>query len=815
MDNRLLERSKPCTAAPEINADLLNNTEVLTTEEKGALETYNAGIVARARLQKPSPPAQPGDVPEFRADDSLLFEAEPTHSEDRPQLCSNIHMYAFGLEPYQKRTPRFQENVITEHPGNAAWIAAESFHLRDGTTDLPELVQHKCKLARLRPCKWRFCTEEWKRLDRVIPKCDRWPSFRDWVLVAASCPFGAEKAGFQWLANFSASSFQHLVEEKCRRSFTGDSDILFQTCEVIYFWGVHIEGRRYFRSKEDPYVNSGYGGWVDSRIPKRVTVPAVKAAVQKARQLSVCQKRLWSLAPSAERGEEEFPALIEVVERSPVPAQFSQEGHSQCTSDYCQLADENTTLKKQLHKCTESERCQLVPFPLHELNNAAMNDMSTAWRIEASRTGKSAKAASTAAEQEVKQISLSPSPEKYIAISHVWSDGTGVGVQQVGKVNRCLLSYFIHLAEELDCNGIWWDTICIPSDREARRRAIGRMNSYYANAQHTVIHDEYLLQMDWSDDGSPALAIVLSPWFTRGWTALELSISTSVKVLFRDPHDHNKQVIKDLDHDVLAHTTGFSSRGHYVASALLWRLRGQKPTLADLLKILNTRATSWPRDRLAIAGLLARAEDMDYSDSQKETTLKVVKSYVEIPRSFLLHGHVTLAEAGGFSWCPSNFLHSELALIADRDEELLSLTPSGQVCGSWWYRTLTVEDTEWLRLHSHHPSVELRIRDAFQWWDHCLLLHRYLKNTFTVPAILVLVADVGTIEKYGAVMDVWIESSYVGCVFDHTQGRVQHEVDARIGTDSTQVMPAATALEQYYGAEARMPREIFLGRQSD
>ncbi|EHK40494.1 hypothetical protein TRIATDRAFT_185877, partial [Trichoderma atroviride IMI 206040] len=80
-------------------------------------------------------------------------------------------------------------------------------------------------------------------------------------------------------------------------------------------------------------------------------------------------------------------------------------------------------------------------------------------------------------------------------------------------------------------------TVSLPSieraahEPRARSKALNQMHANYANARYTVVHDSYLINFPWSDDGSPCLAIVLSTWFTRGWTALELAMSKRVKVL--------------------------------------------------------------------------------------------------------------------------------------------------------------------------------------------------------------------------------------------------------------------------------------------
>lgn len=109
----------------------------------------------------------------------------------------------------------------------------------------------------------------------------------------------------------------------------------------------------------------------------------------------------------------------------------------------------------------------------------------------------------------------------YVAISHVWSDGTGA---EKGWVNPCMLEYFEQIAENAGCKALWWDSISIPTNPILRAEAIRDMHLNFQNAKVTVVHDLYVAKYPWSDDGSPCIALALSPWFTRGWTALELIV---------------------------------------------------------------------------------------------------------------------------------------------------------------------------------------------------------------------------------------------------------------------------------------------------
>lgn len=83
------------------------------------------------------------------------------------------------------------------------------------------------------------------------------------------------------------------------------------------------------------------------------------------------------------------------------------------------------------------------------------------------------------------------------------------------------------------------------------------------------MHDETLIEFEWKDDGTPCLALVLSAWFTRGWTALELYVSDKVVVLFKNPNSTGgKPLLKDLDKDIIAQDIVYAHPAHWLASLL-------------------------------------------------------------------------------------------------------------------------------------------------------------------------------------------------------------------------------------------------------
>ncbi|CAG1976037.1 unnamed protein product [Fusarium graminearum] len=718
-----------------------------------------------------------------------LFEDETENSKPT-NTCANIHLYDFHPRDITTEM-RYQEYDFKEredHEKKYSWV-------QDYGTFL-DVVQLFCLQTQLRDCNFPRCKESRKHLDKFLPTCEKWERLRDWVLTGASCQLAAAKAGYQWLDDFSAFQLDNLMELKIQSGLTGDPVAVFDVCKMSHFWLSQVQApcRRFANGflsfwRNDPST----WGWNNSSIPKHVTLPAVERALQKARLLRLCKNRVWNLAYSSERGENDIYALMELAEQAKNSDALSHPEHEACSATQCLFQDENSTLKKQLHKCAE-QNCSGKFFPLPELNDAVHLGRSTAWPTASMNSDK---------------ISLLPESTQFMAISHVWSDGTGIGVSQAGEVNSCLLLYFKSLAEELACDGIWWDAVCIPPERQARRKAISKMHENYLLAKHTLVHDRYLLQCDWAEDGSPALALILSPWFTRGWTALELSVSKSVKVLFRDLSSTSGYVIKDLDNDILVNGN-FAKPGHLVAAAVISRLRRNEPSITDLLMIMRTRSTTWTRDRIAIASMLARVSDYDYEDSPADATIKIMRLYMEVPLNFLLHGYETVSSSGGpFSWCPLNLLDGTPATLSNTPSRSdlngnILVDRLGAAIGVWRIRLLKEEDKRTLRPHAMHLSVQYRVSKTLEEkWDHCLLLYRDDMQTHQHPALLLSVA--GTCwpeERYGLppVTEPYINGHYIGCVFDsNTSTESYRRLGVRIGCDVNKpTVPAKDIVDSVY-----------------
>ncbi|KAF7586204.1 hypothetical protein BBP40_009295 [Aspergillus hancockii] len=421
----------------------------------------------------------------------------------------------------------------------------------------------------------------------------------------------------------------------------------------------------------------------------------VDEALRRAtKEFGLCPNRVWAIGHNLEGWETKLPHLIPTSERMASMGVINHEGHEQCTFDLCEYSMLNFTSVAQRHEwahCLEKPCSTLKElFPRNKLDEASLAGRPTAWKLDGQ--------------------SLVNVAEPYMAISHVWADGTGVGVSPDGEVNECLYRFFERIARRWHCEGIWWDTICIPKDKTARAKAINRMESNYESARITLVHDGYIRKWKWVDAETACLAIILSPWFSRGWTALELARSSKVKVIFKG------SVIKDLDEDILSKSDSDTPCHRFATEAIKGLRKKRVENLNDLLTVLGPRSTSWGRDMAVISSLLVGIQKSS-GEKQQDIYQQVLRKFGWVAHGHLFHRSATMT--GHFSWCPTNLLALPMACIT---QERLEIDYNGVIRGSWKVIKPNSVPGERYVLHSGFPLVDIKVKVALEAADQYVLL---------------------------------------------------------------------------------------------
>jgi hypothetical protein len=123
---------------------------------------------------------------------------------------------------------------------------------------------------------------------------------------------------------------------------------------------------------------------------------------------------------------------------------------------------------------------------------------------------------------------------RYVAFSHVWSDGL-MGTAETG-LPACQISRLFNYARSLGISLIWLDALLIPEERQARKLAITRMSNVYQNASVTAVLDAGLSSSTGEEVGIKAslMRIMTSAWYKRLWTLQEAILSVNLAILFKE-----------------------------------------------------------------------------------------------------------------------------------------------------------------------------------------------------------------------------------------------------------------------------------------
>lgn len=230
------------------------------------------------------------------------------------------------------------------------------------------------------------------------------------------------------------------------------------------------------------------------------------------------------------------------------------------------------------------------------------------------------------------------------------------------------------------------------------------MEKSYEDARITLVHDCFLRNWEWNPQ-TACFAIIMSPWFGRGWTALELKKSRKIKVIFKGV---SGPVIKDLDEEILAKADGPegpSKAGSRIIQSL--RKDTSRMKLNDLLTILRSRYTSWPKDMALISSLLVGlAPEM----RQQETYRKIIKRFGSIAPGHFFHYTVTMSKE--FSWCPTSLFN----MPPDSSDASLAVSADGNLQGRWRVfpvkQCADLEERCWW--DSMHPLIKREVQGALR-----------------------------------------------------------------------------------------------------
>ena len=265
---------------------------------------------------------------------------------------------------------------------------------------------------------------------------------------------------------------------------------------------------------------------------------------------------------------------------------------------------------------------------------------------------------------------------KYIAISHVWSDGMGnphsnsLPLCQIQALDHFVGKALINLADG-DPAYFWIDTICVPRTPDSLRwSAISRMRHVYRDADCVLVICKELSAINLPLTPDEILVrIFRSKWMTRLWTLQEGALATRLAFQFAD-HAVDYGYLDDLMIAALVGDQNFShllgNRANISLSSIT-RIVSSEPSArtqeksrqhiySSLWSALRHRATSRPSDEAICAAILLEVDLDRVLESPDERKMVAFWSSQDQVPSGVLWVNGPRMDIDSLRWAPQSLL---------------------------------------------------------------------------------------------------------------------------------------------------------------
>lgn len=207
----------------------------------------------------------------------------------------------------------------------------------------------------------------------------------------------------------------------------------------------------------------------------------------------------------------------------------------------------------------------------------------------------------------------------------------------------------------------WMDTLCIPKERNLRRKAIQEMTDVYDQAESVVVLDSQLRQISLVAPQIEIMGrVVMCGWMKRMWTYQEGILARSLNFRLRDGNlgyeeTHLEAKIYGMN-DLVSQNIfqSFPAAGHGS-----FKKKDRFTKLMEIMETLSSRSLSRPGDEVLVLCFLLRmskAEITQIMDLPKDQRIQRFWSLQErIPRGIAFWVGPKV-EDQGFRWAPSTLL---------------------------------------------------------------------------------------------------------------------------------------------------------------
>ncbi|OCH84238.1 hypothetical protein OBBRIDRAFT_786391 [Obba rivulosa] len=329
-------------------------------------------------------------------------------------------------------------------------------------------------------------------------------------------------------------------------------------------------------------------------------------------------------------------------------------GHAGCTTEVCVMNTIDATMYHNRHT-VESCQCSYSRPPSQQI--ATMLTHGDIPVITITDTSVIASQSDT-----LNMICTSATKTPYVAISHVWADGLGSTTEQGLPI--CQLRRLASLTRRLVRGGTFWiDGLCVPGQKECRKRAIGLMGQTYRQASMVLVIDSGIRSCSVNAPlEERLLRIVTSGWMQRLWTLQESVLACQLIFEFADGLVAMQDLIPRTPCD-LSHPVRICFYGD-ILSLMKTILRNQTNSatsqsglgLGEVAVALQYRTTSKPEDEtIAISSLLDVdvLELMHAPPGKRMMTLLIMLRHLPFDIPFVKGRKL---DEPGFRWAPQSLM---------------------------------------------------------------------------------------------------------------------------------------------------------------
>lgn len=262
---------------------------------------------------------------------------------------------------------------------------------------------------------------------------------------------------------------------------------------------------------------------------------------------------------------------------------------------------------------------------------------------------------------------------KFVAISHVWSDGLG-NLDRNG-LHRCQMLRLSEMVKALpgeasDIMCFWLDTVCVPPDSQAtdvmsqraQAAALNKMRQSYEEAHAVLVLDSWLLDQGIQDlrDTEVLMRILCSNWNTRLWTLQEGALARLLFFQFADLAYEADIGVNKLITDETYPLDDVTLKPTIVQCfqdfrSLAWDGR-KTSSITALMHALKVRTTSVASDEALCLAALLNVDISAVWSAPEEARMHVLWQLVkQVPAALVFYTGRKL-EHKGSRWAPRSLL---------------------------------------------------------------------------------------------------------------------------------------------------------------